>query len=169
MLTQAMLDIETYGKGEGGLKLTDGTQFQGAVLTSDANGNATWQPAYAPPLTSVFDTALTSGAGLFAYVPQTSNGIYEVSGIVNITSISTDVLEMRLQFWDETGTQQTITFYKQGSTTPGMSTVGNNCFSPISFRAQKGGTININTVLTTSSGSISYNANAYIRFIQTGY
>ena len=68
---KAMLDIEkgTAQAGEVGFKLHDGSQGAGNVLTSDASGNATWQPLpYQAKLTN-YEITATDSANQYFTVP----------------------------------------------------------------------------------------------------
>lgn len=64
------------GYFDGAVTIADGTQGDGKVLTSDANGLASWQPASATPLDSATIYALTPTLGTQYYCTDcTGNGI----------------------------------------------------------------------------------------------
>ncbi len=60
----AKLDVNGTANINGAIKITDGTQGANKVLTSDANGNASWQGSVVPPGGQVsFKAIRTYGAG----------------------------------------------------------------------------------------------------------
>lgn len=182
----------------GPVKIQDGSQGDKKIFTSDANGNGGWEPiGYSgvgvfwqivdtiatlatqydlqtqirpgSVVLADFDTAQTTAQTILTYPITGSNGIYNVSANLNVLAVATDVITMQVNYTDETGASQTANFFVQGLTTPNVSTVSNNEYSPYTFRAKAGTNITVTTTLVTGIGTIKYNANAYVQFVGTGY
>lgn len=102
-------------------------------------------------------TAQTTATTVATYTPA-STGLFIIDGCVNITAISLDVIQFQCTYTDENSASQTLVFYPMGLTTPGLSTTGNTSYAGASIRALGGTAITISTVLTTGTGSITYDA-----------
>jgi hypothetical protein len=84
-----------------------------------------------------------------------------VGGYITVTAVSLDVIQLQVTWTDETSTSRTQSFFVQGATT-GIGTTGANAYSPIDIRVKQGTTITVATVLTTGTGTITYDVGANI-------
>lgn len=95
-------------------------------------------------------------------VPGSGNfNTFNVSGYLTVTAVSVDVIQMQVTYTDETSTSRTQSFFVQGSST-GIGATGANGYSPLTIRVKQGTTITVSTVLTTGTGSITYDVGANI-------
>jgi hypothetical protein len=113
-----------------------------------AKGDLTGQTAAA-----TITTYSVTGSGSF--------NTFRVGGYLTVTAVSLDVIQLQVTYTDETSTSRTQSFFVQGATT-GISTTGANGYSPMDIRVKQGTTITVATVLTTGTGSITYDAGASI-------
>lgn len=97
----------------------------------------------------------------YAVPGSTTFNTFEVGGYITVTAVSLDVIQLKVTWTDETSTSRTQNFFVQGATT-GVSVTGANGYSPIDIRVLKGTTITVATVLTTGTGSITYDVGALI-------
>lgn len=86
---------------------------------------------------------------------------FRVGGYITVTAVSLDVIQLQVTWTDETSTSRTQSFFVQGATT-GISATGANAYSPMDIRVKQGTTITVATVLTTGTGSITYDVGASI-------
>ena len=100
--------------------------------------------------------AQTANISSLATLTPTTTGTYSIGGWVAITAVSLDVLEVVVSWTDQNGNAQTATL---GS---GLGTTGFFTFPAITIQAKASDAITISTSLTTSSGSISYDAGGTI-------
>lgn len=104
-----------------------------------------------------------SGAQTITSFSSPNTSTYRVGGYLNIVSVTTDVIQMQIIYTDENGnTGVNKLMYEPGTTAAGLSAIGNYNFCTRDIRVQSGSTITISTTLTTSLGSISYDAGATI-------
>ena len=82
---QALLDLEVGSaqSGEVGFRLHDGTQGTGKVLTSDANGNASWVSS--PSLNAQIDTVTNLTGSTLTLTKNVFNIVTSASQILSIT------------------------------------------------------------------------------------
>ena len=106
-------------------------------------------------------TAQTAAVNVASYTP-TNDGTFRIGGYVTITAVSLDVIQLQVTWTDETNTSRTQIFYPLGSTTPGLSVTGANGFPTVDIRVKASTAITVATVLTTGTGSITYDAGASI-------
>ena len=97
----------------------------------------------------------------YAVPGSTTFNTFRVGGYITVTAVSLDVIQLQVSWTDETSTSRTQSFFVQGATT-GIGTTGANSYSPIDIRVKKGTTITVATVLTTGTGSITYDVGANI-------
>lgn len=120
---------------------------------------------YAAPLRAKADSISQSGAlaTVTSYVVPGSGGFntYRVGGYINVTAISVDVIQLQVTYTDERSTSRTQSFFVQGATT-GISAAGANGYSPIDIRVKQGTTITVGTILTTGTGTVTYDVGANI-------
>jgi hypothetical protein len=109
-------------------------------------------------------TAQTAAVGTvtsFAVPGSGSYNSFRIGGYITVTAISLDVIQLQVSWTDETSTSRTQSFFVQGSTT-GISATGASAYSPMDIRVKQGTTITVATVLTTGTGSITYDVGASI-------
>ena len=80
---------------------------------------------------------------------------------MNVTAISTDVIQLQVSYLDENNTAQTEIFAFNGLVSS-ISTTGNNPALAMDIRVYNGSTIIMKTVLTTGIGSITYDVGCNI-------
>jgi hypothetical protein len=107
-------------------------------------------------------TGQTGAATILTVTPTASLGTYRISPYLTITAILVDVANIHVTYKDETGTSRTQTFSVMGTTSPALGSVGAFTFPPITIRAASGTNIVVSTVLTTGTGSITYDAGTVI-------
>jgi hypothetical protein len=108
-------------------------------------------------------TAQTTASTITSYAAPGSGSFntYRVGGYLTVTAVSLDVIQLQVSYTDETSTSRTQSFFVQGATT-GISATGANGYSPMDIRVKQGTTITVSTVLTTGTGSITYDAGSSI-------
>lgn len=109
-------------------------------------------------------TAQTGAVGTVTSYSVSGSGsfnTFRVGGYITVTAVSLDVIQLQVTWTDETNTSRTQSFFVQGATT-GISATGANAYSPMDIRVKQGTTITVATVLTTGTGSITYDVGATI-------
>lgn len=109
-------------------------------------------------------TAQSGAVGtVTSYAVPGSGGFntFRVGGYLTVTAVSLDVIQLQVTYTDETSTSRTQSFFVQGATT-GISATGANGYSPMDIRVKQGTTITVATVLTTGTGTITYDAGSSI-------
>lgn len=95
-------------------------------------------------------------------------GTYQISGYLSVTAVVTDVIRFEVTWTDQNSNARTFAFVPADGSTlgiPGINAVGTYSFSPINIRVKAATTITVKTILTTSSGSITYDVGGTIRSI----
>jgi len=100
--------------------------------------------------------AQTAAVSSVATLTPAADGNYWVGGSLNITAVSVDIIQFQCTYTDENNTAQTITFANQGTTNASFTVVGNSSIPTVQIRAKASTAITIKTVLTTGTGSITY-------------
>lgn len=154
----------------------------GRALINDGSGGLTWA---ATPFSSIGSlpstiagygildgvsipadndlTGQTTAVSSIAAIASTpSDETYQVSGYVTITAVTLDVIQLQVTYVDETSTTRTQVFFPQGVTSANLATTGAFTFPTMNIRAKMGTTVTVKTVLTTGTGSISYDVGATI-------
>jgi hypothetical protein len=121
-------------------------------------GNKTGGIVAASDLTSL----TAANASVSAFTNSNTTGTFRISPYLNITSVTTDVIQMQVNYTDENNVTRTAIFYPLGKTTAGLNAIGNNSFPSIDIRSRASTTITVTTSLTTGGGSINYDAGATI-------
>lgn len=98
--------------------------------------------------------AQTTGQTITTFTPG-STGSFIISGYLNITAVTLDVIKMTITYKDENGTSQTITPLSS------LNIVGNNSFTTGEIRCSAN-IITVASSLTTGTGSITYDQGATI-------
>jgi hypothetical protein len=115
-----------------------------------------------PVVVSFANLTAQTGAvsSICAYTPATT-GTFRVCGYVNITAISTDVLEMQVTYTDENAASQTLTLYPPGATVGTLGSTGDFPLAPATIRCNAS-PITVKTILSTSGGTVTYDTGAVI-------
>jgi len=112
--------------------------------------------ALTPQIKGTADLTSQSAAGnITTFTVGASTATFDVSGYINVTAVTTDVIEAQITYTDENSTAQTITLSS-------ISAIGNNSFSSGKIRCKNGTVITAKTTLTTGIGSITFDAGARI-------
>ena len=140
----------------GQVRLDDGTQGNGKVLTSDASGNASWQNPSPGVVISAFDSAQTSTvASVITYTPTTS-GTYRIGGFDVVTAVSAGILTVGIAYTDNHGNAQTGTLNT-------ATTLGDNSFAVQDIRIAGSTPITISAIL--SGGTMTYDIGASLQYM----
>lgn len=100
-------------------------------------------------------------ASVATYTPG-ADGTYRIGVYVTITAVALDVLNIQVDYTDETNAARTQTFVPAGLTSANLSAVGASIFPEINIRVKNGVAITIKTVLITGTGSIQYDVGCQI-------
>jgi hypothetical protein len=129
-------NISTTGQGAfGSIKITDGTQGVGKVLTSDASGNGTWQTATGGGGTNYGYTTTTVTTATFTVPNITGN---KTVVLVNFSGTATITLPSAAANADKEVTVKSITANSVNITpvfASDANTIGASSFSAYSFHA----------------------------------
>jgi hypothetical protein len=90
-------------------------------------------------------------------------GTFRIGAYLNITAVTLDVIQIQVNYTDENSNTRTATFFGMGTTSAGLSTVGNSNFGSVDIRCKASTAITITTTLTTSTGSITYDVGGTIQ------
>lgn len=140
-------------------KLVAGT----GVSLAYASGNITVSTANTPILQASADLTAQSAAGnVTTFTVGASTATFNISGYINITAVTVDVIEMQVTYTDENSTSQTANFFTQGATSALLSAIGNSVYPPMVIRAKNGTVITVKTTLTTGTGSIQFDTGSRV-------
>lgn len=157
-----ILVTETSGgtSGTSVFRLEDGTQQNGYVLTSDANGNATWQAASgggAAQTLSIAGNDLTISGGNTVTLPNSDDQTIDVFSF----NTSTNILSLSLE--DDGQATQTVDL--SGLAGGGGSYTFENGIYESAGDVRLGGTLNENTTIDLGSYSMTFNVNGFGDFV----
>jgi hypothetical protein len=107
-------------------------------------------------------TAQSGNAVLATYTVGAANGTFEIAPYATITAVVTDVLQIQTAYTDETSTARVAVSFPMGLTSAGLTATGASQFPAFSIRAKTGTTITTSANLTTSLGTIAYDAGVTI-------
>ncbi len=122
-----------------------GGTANGYVLTSDANGNASWQPTALPvPANFVYDSALTTSFFNIVNYTVPANGDYTLEGFINPTTGDiSDYVNITMTWTDNYGNSKSLQL--------GPSNIDSfTSFPPVSFRARAGSNVTVSSSVTGS-------------------
>lgn len=108
-------------------------------------------------------TAQTAGVNVTTFTVGASTATFNISGYINITAVTVDVIELQCTYTDENNTAQTANFFTQGATSALLSAIGNSAYPPMVIRAKNATVITVKTTLTTGTGSIQYDTGSRIQ------
>ena len=150
-----------YGGTSSQLLAADGSVVTAGTGVTISGGTISTTTKLPYTVGGVSYTGLTTGSAIFSYTNGNADSSYMITASLNITAISVNVIETRVLYTDETNTARTLIFYGMGTTSAGLTTTGVSNYAPIAeIRAKANTNIDVVTVLTTSAGTITYNASA---------
>jgi hypothetical protein len=115
---------------------------------------------HAPVIISdTFFTSQTATKSLIVYTNGATDENYEVSGNMNVTAVTLDVIQYQITYTDETNASVTMALVS------GVSATGHALVPTASIRSKASTTITVSATLTTGTGSISYNAGATLKLL----
>jgi hypothetical protein len=153
---------------------------QGALITALPNGITATTQSAGDNTTKVATTAFvqsatgsirassdliaqtTSNANVATYTNGSVAGTFRIGSYLNITAVTSDVIQMQVNYTDENNNTRTAVFFSMGTTSTGLSVAGNSSFGTIDIRVKSLTPITEITTLTTSSGSITYDVGGTI-------
>lgn len=157
--------------------ITDDNVKSAALLGTNATGTIIAVATSSLGLASTASTSQTfaykyilasTTAGLIVSYTPAATSTYSASCDVNITAIVTDVAQCQISYTDETNTVVTENYFGMGLTSANLTSTGRTDFPPFGlFRAAANKPVTINLVLTTSIGSVTYNAGGLIQQISS--
>ena len=107
-------------------------------------------------------TAQTAAATITSVVSASTATTYLIGGYVNVTSVTSDTLNLVVTYTDENSNAVTQSFYLMPSLSAGMGAVGNYSFAPFCIHTKAATAITLKTMLPASQGSITYDAGGFI-------
>jgi hypothetical protein len=100
-------------------------------------------------------TSQTTIGNISSVTSVGSTATYVIDGYLNVTAISTDVIQAQCTYTDENNNAQTLSFSN-------ISTTGNNSFHA-TIRAKASTAITLKTNLSTGGGTVTFDAGGYIK------
>lgn len=134
---------------------TSGTAFPKPIISY--NGIATAGGGVVAVVGSGNTVGATTGVASVATFTPGATGSFDITGYLNITAVTLDVVKLTITYKDIHGTTQTLTPLS------GLAAIGTNSFTTGQIRAASGTAILVATTLTTSTGSIAYDVGATIK------
>ncbi len=141
----------------------------GQVLQTNTNANGmTWGSI--PLIASNVNLTAQSAVGNISSITSaSSNATYDISGYLNVTAISTDIIQVQVTYTDINNNSVTaiVPVLKQsaGTTAITATTTGQYSFNLQNIRAKASTTITLKTLLTVSGGSITFDCGGVINAI----
>jgi hypothetical protein len=133
---------------------TAGTAYQVPIV--NAGGTAMAWGATSITQASADLTAQTSAGNITTFTVGASTATFNISSYLNVTAISTDVIQIQVTYTDENNTAQTISLNT-------VNSVANANYNPVTIRAKNATTITVKTNLTVGAGSVTFDAGARIQ------
>lgn len=150
-----------FVKGDGSL---DGASYGTGTVTSVGGTSPISSSGGTTPVISISSVpiikssaslaAQSSGVSITTYTPG-STGSFMISGYLNVTAVTLDVIKLTITFKDENGVSQTVT------PLTGIGAIGNNYFNAGELRCNNS-IITVSTTLTTGTGTIAYDVGSTI-------
>lgn len=149
---QSVTTNKLLGSGSGTavaeITLGTGLSFTGTTLNAAITS--------APIIQASADlTAQTTAGNVTTFTVGAATATFDVSNYINVTAVTTDVIQGQITYTDENNTAQTISLAS-------LSAVGNSQYSPLTIRAKNGTVITVKTNLTTGIGTITFDTGARI-------
>lgn len=135
--------------------ITAGSAGQALVSQGGSTTAMTWATV-ATVVSSNDITAQTAAGTITSITSASANSTYDVGGYINVTAVTTDVIQAQITYTDENNTAQTISLSS-------ISAIGNNSIGVQTIRVKASTTITLKTNLTTGVGSITFDAGGYIK------
>jgi hypothetical protein len=116
-----------------------------------------------PSIKATADITAQSAAGnITTFTVGASTATFEIQAYLNITTISSNIIETQVTYTDENSVSQTANFYTQGATSQLISSTGNATYPPMVIRAKNATVITVKTTLTVTSGTLLMDTGARI-------
>lgn len=115
------------------------------------------------------DLTAQSGATTITTATSTNDGIphtYRIGGYINVTAVTLDVAQVQVTYTDENNTGATATFFPQGLTSANIASTGNFPLPSQDIRVKANTLMTVKTILTTGTGSITYDVGGNIEKIK---
>ena len=144
---------------DGSTNILDWTSTSGLKINkiiNNYNGISTAGNGVAVIVGSGNTVGATTGVASVATFTPGATGSFNITGYLNITAVTLDVVKLTITYKDIHGTTQTLTPLS------GLAAIGTNSFNTGQIRAASGTAILVATTLTTSTGSIAYDVGATI-------
>jgi hypothetical protein len=100
-------------------------------------------------------TAQSAAGNITTFTVGAATATFNISAYLNVTAISTDVIQVQVTYTDENNTSQTVSY-----TT--INSITDSNYNPVTIRAKNGTVITVKTNLTVGAGSVTFDAGARI-------
>lgn len=142
-----------------------GTLTSGNFTKTDASGNVVdgGGAIFAPATADL--TAQSAAVASVLAVTSPNDGSahqYRVGAYINVTALVLDVAQVQCTYTDENSNSVTANFFPQGLTSANIASTGSFSLPPQDIRVKANTAIRIKTILTTSTGSITYDVGGNI-------
>lgn len=108
---------------------------------------------------------LTAGKNLGSFVTGAATSSVEIGGYIKVRSVSVDVVSFGVSYVDENGNSQAYFVAPSGATSVSIATTGLYNFPQMQLRVAPSTTVLVQAVLTTGTGSITYDSGDNIKLI----
>ena len=110
----------------------------------------------------------TAVASVTTYTVGSSNGSFQISGYINVTAATLNVIQMSVDYINENGASRNRVFFgMSASPSAGISSISDSNYAVMGeLRCQAGSVITVKTTLTTGTGTITYDTGASITQIR---
>lgn len=128
----------------------------GTVLTSQGGGSTAMSWSSCPIIQASNDLqAQTSAGNITTFTVGASTATFNISAYLNVTAVSTDVIQIQVTYTDENSVSQTVSF----ST---INSIADSSYNPVIIRAKNATVITVKTNLTVGAGTVTFDAGARI-------
>lgn len=129
-----------------------------ALVTQTGNASSLTNVQTVNGFTNAYFLAKSAAQTLNIYTtPNTTTNAYEIGGYVNVTAISVDIVAFQVVYTDELGASVTT------SLVSGVATTGHSSVPTSTILCKPNTTITVQIALTTGGGSVTYNAEGFVR------
>lgn len=118
------------------------------------------------PVVASADLTGQSGATTITTYTPTATSTLRVGGYITVTAVTLDVAQFQVTYTDETGSAVTANFFPQGVTSANIASTGAFPLSPQDIRVKANTVVTMKTILTTGTGSITYDTGADIEILR---
>lgn len=149
--------LATVNSNVGSFSYASVTVNAKGLITAASNGTAPLSISASADL-----TAITGATTITTFANPAANHTYRVGAYINVTAVTLDVAQVQVAYNDENSNSVTATFFPQGLTSANIASTGNFPLPPMDIRVKASTTITLKTILTTGTGSISYDCGGSI-------